>query len=150
MDIQFVLPQLIPIAIAWAEEKSREILACGEPLTLTEMDLARRMGVIEANQIRIQMVDTLPLPEDPLLANVARATGLMGPNMTGLTLGHGIYICRGHRVNWLVSHECRHVHQYEKAGSISTFLHEYLTQIAMHGYDQAPLELDAYAHQVDY
>ncbi len=41
----------------------------------------------------------------------------------------------------LLRHEFRHVHQYEKAGSISAFLPIYLGQI------DAPLEADARAHE---
>jgi hypothetical protein len=32
------------------------------------------------------------MPEDPLLREVADATGLIGPNMAGITLGYGIFI----------------------------------------------------------
>jgi hypothetical protein len=65
-----------------------------------------------------------------------------------MTLGYGIFICRGHRTAQLVSHECRHVHQYEEAGTIEAFLGVYLRQIAQYGYAQAPLEIDAYGHEV--
>jgi hypothetical protein len=47
----------------------------------------------------------------------------------------------------LVSHELRHVHQYETAGSIAAFLGVYLAQIATVGYDNAPLEPDAIRHE---
>jgi hypothetical protein len=43
----------------------------------------------------------------------------------------------------LLAHECRHVYQYEVAGSIEAFLPLYLQQIAEFTYDRAPLELDA-------
>ena len=47
----------------------------------------------------------------------------------------------------LLSHELRHVHQYEKFGSISSFLAEYLNQIISVGYDKSPLEIDARTHE---
>jgi hypothetical protein len=68
--------------------------------------------------------------------------------MVGLTLGHGIYVCDGHFSNRLISHECRHVHQYEEAGSIRAFLPLYLQQIAEYGYEGAPYEVDARDHEV--
>lgn len=43
----------------------------------------------------------------------------------------------------LLSHEYRHVHQYEAAGSIAAFLRRYLQQIAEVGYERAPYEIDA-------
>ncbi len=69
--------------------------------------------------------------------------------MVGLTLGHCIYICLGHNSNRLLSHECRHVHQYEIAGSIATYLPNYLQQIVDFGYEDAPFEVDARAHETD-
>lgn len=142
------LPRILPLAVAWAEVRSAEILRHGETLTPAERDLAVRMGVADSDRIRLQLVDRLPVPEDPMLAAAAASTGLLGPGIVGLTLGHGIYICRGHRTAQLVSHECRHVHQYERAGSIGAFLAVYLQQLAQYGYANAPLERDAYAMQI--
>ena len=69
--------------------------------------------------------------------------------MVGLTLGYSIFIVRGHMSPRLLSHECRHVYQYETAGSISAFLPVYLQQIATVGYQSAPFEQDARAHEFD-
>lgn len=49
----------------------------------------------------------------------------------------------------LASHECRHVVQYEEAGSIAAFLPGYLKQLADVGYENAPYEIDAKAHEFD-
>ena len=59
-----------------------------------------------------------------------------------------MFICRGHETKRLLSHELRHVHQYEQAGSIAGFLPEYLQQIVAFGYAAAPLEQEARAHEV--
>ena len=67
--------------------------------------------------------------------------------MVGLTLGYGIYLCDNYRIERLIRHECRHVHQYEQAGSIDEFLPEYLQQIAAFGYNNAPYESDATKHE---
>ena len=77
-------------------------------------------------------------------------TGLLGPEMIGVTFGYGVYICDGHISNRLISHECRHVYQYEVAGSIGAFLQVYLQQIATVGYHDAPLEVDARQHEIDF
>ena len=148
MELQHILLQITPLAIDWARARSAEILKIGESLTPTEIELANQMGVNRPELIRLQMVERLPMPEHPLLAQAAIGTGLLGPGIIGLTLGYGIYICRGHRTTQLVSHECRHVYQYEQAGSIGAFLGVYLQQIAQHGYARAPLEIDAYSHQL--
>ena len=67
--------------------------------------------------------------------------------MVGLTLGYGIFIVSGHYTVRLISHECRHVYQYETLGSIDKFLPVYLQQIVEFGYAGAPLEVDARAYE---
>lgn len=78
----------------------------------------------------------------------AIGAGLFGPGMIGLTLGYGILVVQGQETRRLLSHEFRHVHQYEQAGSIVAFLPTYLQQIAAFGYRNAPLELDARQHEI--
>lgn len=73
---------------------------------------------------------------------------MFGPEMVGLTLGHAIYIRRGHLEDRLLSHELRHVAQVEQAGSLEAFLQRYVTEIFTHGYWNAPLEVDARAHEI--
>ena len=91
------------------------------------------------------MVSAIPKPADPLLAQAAIATGLLGPNTAGLTLFYGIFIKTGTFSRTLLAHECRHVHQYEERGSIRAFLQEYIPQILTVGYASSSLEQDAMA-----
>ena len=148
-NLAAVLPQLLPRAIDWAEERSNEILSTGMALPKAGLELARVVGVSRPEQIRVSSVSGLPLPDDPELRHAALQTGLLGPGMVGLTLGYGIYICHGHETYRLLSHECRHVHQYEVAGSIKSYLPGYLEQIATFGYHDAPFEVDARNHECD-
>ena len=146
-DLAAALPLLTPKAIQWAEQHALEISKSGEPLSERDLALARQVGVANPEQIRVSFVAQLPLPTDPMLRQAALQTGLLGPNMIGLTLGHGIYICHGHNSRRLLSHECRHVQQYEQAGSIAAYLPKYLQQIVQFGYSNAPYEVDARAHE---
>jgi hypothetical protein len=148
-DLAAALPFLTPKAIEWAERRAAEIAASGEPLNAHGIELARKVGVASPERIRLSFVAQLPLPTDPDLRQAALQTGLLGPNMIGLTLGHGIYICNGHSSSRLLSHECRHVQQYEQAGSIAAYLPKYLQQIVQFGYTDAPYEVDARAHESD-
>ena len=144
MNLRLDLPKLLPKAINWAERKQREILETGRPLSQEEIAIARGVGVVNPEKIRIKIVDRLPFPEDPELAAAAQQTGMLGPDMTGLTLFYGIFICQHDSGNrHLIAHECRHVQQYEERGSISHFLQEYLFQILSAGYDNSQLERDA-------
>lgn len=146
-DLPAALPLLMPKAIAWAEDQSTHIVRIGKPLNDVLSSVAKSVGVLRPDQIRIVEVPRLPLPDDPDLRRAAQATGLLGPNMVGLTLGYGVYVCHGHGTVRLLSHEFRHVYQYEQAGSIAAFLPLYLQQIVTVGYSNAPLEADARAHE---
>lgn len=121
-ELQTLLPILLPKAIEWVNAQSENILESGSPLNDSGLGLARTVGVARPENIRISVVTNLPLPGDPDLRRVALETGLLGPEMIGVTFGYGIYVCDGHISNRLISHECRHVYQYEVAGSIATWV----------------------------
>jgi len=139
--------QLLEKAVIWAQEQSRIALETGTPLDSSEFELAKMVGVEHPELVRIFEVDTIPVPNDSELRAMAEKTGLFGQDIAGITFNHGIYIKKGHRNNRLVSHELRHVHQYEKAGSIQNFLNDYIPQLLSVGYANAPLELDAQNHE---
>ena len=143
------MPKLLPRAIAWAEDRAAKAAAVGTPLNASELEIARAVGVASPERVRVEMVgDRLPMPDDADLHAAAVQAGLMGPGMVGLTLGYAIFICRGHNTRRLLSHELRHVHQYEQHGSIAGFLPAYLAQVIELGYDNAPFERDARAHEL--
>lgn len=148
-DLAAELPRLLPQAIAWAEAEEAAARRDGAPLDAAGLRLAQSVGVRRADLVRIVEASELPFPSDPELGFAAVQAGLLGPRMSGLTLGHAVFIRAGHLSARLISHECRHVHQYEVAGSISAFLPLYLQQIVVYGYELAPFEVDARAHERD-
>lgn len=139
-DLQSALPRLLPKAIAWAEREARAIHTAGRPLDETELRIARAVEVRHPDQIRIALVPAIPLPDDPALRAAARE--LLPSEPDGLTLGYGLYLRRRITAQ-LLAHECRHVHQYERAGSIAAFLEDYLQQLVTFQYGNAPYEIDA-------
>lgn len=147
VNLRVLLPLILPKAIAWAEAQSAQIAHSGYPLDDSLISLAHRVGVLHPERIRILEVDSLPMPDDQDLRQAALETGLLGANAIGLTLAYGIYVRRGHRTPRLLAHEFRHVHQYENSGSIAAFLPVYLQQVISVGYENAPLEIDARAHE---
>ena len=147
MDIQAVLPLLLPKAIHWAEEEAQQAASSGRVLTERERELARGVGVTQPERIRVVLVDTLPLPKDPVLCAAALQAGLLTPDMVDLTLGHSVFVYKGHETSRLLTHEFRHVYQYEQAGSIAGFLPEYLQQVVQLGYANTAFEKDAEAHE---
>ncbi|WAS89735.1 hypothetical protein [Nannocystis punicea] len=143
------LVSLGPAAVRWAEAHEAEILRTGLPLDAKMQAVARAVGVRQPERVRLAVVARIPLPEDPDLRQAALSLGMLGPETIGLTLGHGIYVRKRPVSTRLLSHECRHVYQYEQAGSIAAFLADYLQQIATVGYLHAPLEVDARAHEIE-
>ncbi|MDF3080479.1 hypothetical protein [Burkholderia sola] len=149
IDLADILPSALPAAVAWAEAEAARGLAQGAPLTPRQADDARTVGVAQPDRIRVMAVERMPFPDTPTLAAIARDTGLLSPATIGLTLGHAVYVLRGQDTRRLLTHEFRHVHQYEAAGSIGAFLARYLHEIATVGYHDAPLEADARQHEFD-
>ena len=149
IDLVAELPRLLPKAIVWAEDEAAAALVSGVPLSANGLKLARSVGVRHPERVRVLEAPSLPFPADPELGAAAVQTGLLGPGMAGLTLGYAVFISVGNNSNRLISHECRHVYQYETAGSITAFLPLYLQQILSYGYAQAPYEVDARAHEID-
>lgn len=149
MDLEKDLPRLLPKAITWAEEEEAAALAAGVPLTEAGLRLARTVGVRFPERIRIVEVASIPFPADPELGAAAQQAGLLGPGTIGLALGYAVFILKGRGSKRLISHECRHVYQYEVAGSLAAFLGSYLQQIVTYGYDNAPYEIDAREHELD-
>lgn len=142
------LARLMPRAIAWAEAMAAHGASAGEPLDASALSDAKTVGVQKPQKVRVLMVDRLPLPSDSELQAAALQTGLLGPTMAGLTLGHSILIRHGQMSRRLLSHECRHVFQYEQAGSIAAFLPFYLQSIVQVGYCESPFEKDARAYEL--
>ena len=147
LNLRAALPSLLPKAIAWAEARSQQAIAAGRELGEKDQALARGVGVLHPERIRVAVIDGFPLPEDAMLRMAAKYTGLLGDHTAGLTLGYAVLVRRGHESAQLLSHEFRHVYQYEQAGSISNFLPIYLRQIVEFGYENAPFELDANSHE---
>jgi hypothetical protein len=146
LDLQTVLPTLLPLAVDWVTTTAAEGAKTGATLGAPGIALARKVGVRHPEEIKVVAVDHLPQPSHPLLYQAASEVGLL--NGTGLTLGHTIFLCRRDNRLQLLAHECRHVAQYEMAGSIAAFLAVYLQQLVTAGYENAPFEIDARAHEV--
>ena len=120
----------------------------GQELNAAGEAIARQVGVARPEDVRVVVTDEMPFPGHPQLRAAAIEVGMLGPNMAGLTLGHAIFIREGELSARLLSHELRHVAQYEEAGSIEAFLPVYLAQVVEYGYEAAPYEVDARSHEI--
>lgn len=135
---------LLPLACAWAEEQERFILPNGMLLSTAELTDAKRIGLCLPEQVRVHVVESIPMPGHPALKMAAEATGLLSPLTAGLTLRYGIFIrldCCSHRR--ILVHELAHVAQYERLRVFEPFLRQYLQECLTFGYPAAPLEQEA-------
>ena len=147
--VPFDIEPWLPLAVAWAQDQGEASLEAGRPLEPHEIELAHHVGVERADRVRLHVVEEFPRPEDAELSRVADQLGFLGPGMIGLTLGHAVLVdARHQRSERLLRHEFRHVHQYEVAGGFDAFLTAYLAQVVEYGYFDAPLEVDARAHEL--
>ena len=138
-----LLPLAAPIVTAWAAWQRARAMRRGRPLTARQRRIAAAVGVAHPEDIRLLLVDRVPIPGGRWIDALARRLGLPGPDVDGLTLGHAILVRHCALSEELLAHECRHVQQCEAAGSMARFLRAYLGQVARHGYRQAPFEVDA-------
>ena len=83
IDLRTALPMLLPSAIRWAEVRASEVAQSGSQLNENRISIARAVGVIRPELIRVALVDRLPLPEEPQLRTAALQTGLLGPGTEG-------------------------------------------------------------------
>jgi hypothetical protein len=142
------LPALFPHVVDWISYLEKQAQDSGRALTPIEFNLAQNVGVAHPEEVRILSVRRIPLPSHPRVKQLARRVGLLNAETGGLTAVYGVIVRRDCANNLrLLAHEFVHVAQYERLGR-EGFLLEYIQQIAVHGYVNAPFELQAEAKAV--
>jgi hypothetical protein len=142
------LPALFPHVVDWISYLEKQAQESGRALTPVEFSLAQNVGVAHPEGVHILSVRRIPLPSHPRIKQLARRVGLLNANTGGLTAVRGVIVRRDCANNLrLLAHEFVHIAQYERLGR-EGFLQEYIQQIAAHGYQNAPFELEAEAKAV--
>jgi len=130
-----------PAISRWAQVQERRILAEGVPLKEEHRAFAAELKIAQPEDVRVLEVEKVPLPVPDSLVRIARGFGFRIITPAGMTLGRGIYVLKG---NWgVMRHELVHVEQYQELGGIAPFMRRYLLECLAHGYEDAPLEVDA-------
>ncbi|HZM03684.1 MAG TPA: hypothetical protein VFC44_11795 [Candidatus Saccharimonadales bacterium] len=135
------------LVCAWAADQERDILRAGHALNKAQLADARKVGVAQAERVRLLKVGQIPFPTDPALTLVAKKMGFSSRDTIGRTLGYGILI-RSDKMEdrSLVVHELVHTTQYERLGGLPGFLRPYLSECVFPpGYPNGPLEQEARA-----
>jgi hypothetical protein len=141
-------PHLLNDVVSWAQQTGLAALSFGLPLTPRGRSLARSVGVLHPECIRVCPVDQLPIPR---VAELRRSVHECGLNDSyAIAIGYCVFILNQWAENpLLLSQQFRFVHQYEKAGTVERFLRAYLAELAEFGVSNAPMDADAQAHQFD-
>ena len=132
---------LAPSISRWATDQERRILREGVPLDGPHGNFARSLGIESAPEVRVMVVEAIPLPVPVALVKLGRKYGLPVFAPGGMALGRGIYLLPGQEAS--LRHELVHVAQYERLGGIRPFMKRYLAECLMEGYPSAPLEVEA-------
>jgi hypothetical protein len=120
--------QLVPLAYQWAKQQEDLVLAHGFPLTARLLDDARLAGVRDCSKIRVLIVNRIPLPDQPELAEATRNAGIITNETRCVAFGHAIIIrddCWGDRE--LLLHNLIHLAQCEESGGLEPWIHRYLS-----------------------
>lgn len=124
---QETFKDLVPLAYAWAKQQEEFILAHGRPLGPTHTWDAQLAGVKDSARIRVLVVDRIPVPENPRLAQEARRVGIITEDTRCMGFGYAL-IVRGDAWNdrELILHNLVHIAQCERSGGLEQWVRDYL------------------------
>jgi hypothetical protein len=66
---------------------------------------AEAIGIRRVNDVRMVVLEKIPLPNDPGLQHLALGTGLTKDQPAGMTFGHGVVLKNGSYDRRLIAHE---------------------------------------------
>jgi hypothetical protein len=125
---QETFEELLPIAYQWAKTQEEFVLRHGHPLGPTHAWDAKLAGVKDCAAIRVLVVDRIPFPENPKLAEQARRIGIITEDTRCMGFGHAL-IVRGDAWNdrELILHNLVHIAQCERSGGLEQWVRRYLS-----------------------
>lgn len=133
--------------IDWASETEAAGVKVGEPLNEAQLALAKEIGIKKPEKVRLVYVDAVPFPYDnPMLKFVGEATGFIGDGIinNAQVFGYSIYVRKDFPLNTpKLAHELVHVLQIERA-SLKQVISQHFSDLLKYGYDNSPLELEAF------
>jgi hypothetical protein len=118
---------LLMLTVKWAKAQEEFVLKHGNPLSARHVADARLAGVQDPARIRVLVVDRIPLPDDPQLAEASKRMGIITEDTRCMGFGYALII----RVDaWndreLILHNLVHIAQCDRSGGLEEWCHEYL------------------------
>lgn len=124
---QQTFQQLLPLAYEWAKAQEEFVLTRGTSLGPRHAADARRAGVQDCSRVRLLVVDRIPIPDSPELAEVARRSGVITSDTRCIGFGHALIIRAD---SWgdreLILHNLVHIAQCERSGGLESWVRHYL------------------------
>jgi hypothetical protein len=149
---QKAFDDLLPLACNWAKQQEEFVLKHGHPLGPTHAWDAHLAGVKDCARIRVLVVDRIPLPENPKLAEASRRFRIISEETRCVAIGHAL-IVRGDAWNdrELILHNLVHIAQCERAGGLEKWCRLYLdNRVSCANFTAGSLEEEArrIAHEI--
>ncbi len=124
---QKTFEKLLPIAVQWAKAQEAFVLKHGSSLSARHIGDAKLAGIKEPARVRVLVVDRIPLPDDPSLAEASKRVGIVTEDTRCMGFGHALII----RVDaWndreTILHNFVHIAQCERAGGLEQWCRQYL------------------------
>lgn len=138
---------LVPQYIDWGYQVEAQGLKLGVPLDEEGLLLAKDIGIQSPEKIRIVYVDEVPFPYDNFaLTILGESVGAIGDDIINQAqaFGYSIYVRNDYDLDRpRLAHEIVHVLQIERSNFRDVTL-QHLADLAEYGYDDAPLEVEAF------
>ncbi|NKF52671.1 hypothetical protein G3R49_19110 [Shewanella sp. WXL01] len=138
---------LLPQYVSWAYDVDAKGLEVGIPLKEREILLATEIGIQNPEKVRIIYVDEVPFPyENYALKILGEALGFVGEGIVNdaQVFGYSIYVRSGYKLDKpRLAHELVHVLQIERS-DLETIITQHFSDLAQYGYQNAPLEVEAF------
>ncbi len=134
---------LVGPGLTWLTQALAKIAPCLKPLSEQEIEMARSVGVLNPEQVKVGLVDYIPVPANPALKAACDALELDFGSMQALAVGPIVLLQRDAATPALLKHELRLVYHFERAGSLEAYFRSYLAEVIEFGYGRTPMELDA-------
>src|SRR5262245_9658172 len=90
-----VVRAILPVVCVWAKRQESVILKTGVALSKGQSEMARRLGILRPECIRLRAVVQVP-PLNWLLRRAREKLGVVSGQTIGMTLRYGIYIREDH------------------------------------------------------
>ena len=118
---------LLSLANQWAKTQEDFVLEHGSRLSPRHIADAEIAGVKDPSRVRVLVVDRIPLPNDPQLAEASSRIGIVTEDTRCMGFGYALII----RVDaWndreLILHNLVHIAQCERSGGLENWCREYL------------------------